>query len=825
MAALAAPARSRDLGHPPLDVVIQFPYGPLYEEVEAELRSQQPKARARGFFDGDVDERTKVRNNILKRRELVQLIRAMGLYVRKVTTQAGGGEYYIKIGGNDDVLMNAAELMQLPMKMDHAADPRDRAAVFRCVRPFRKDQASSFLRASGPSFFDSTNRIRILQYLLEGPKIKGCAEIVFSDLIESGVVLQYFPLHDEGALESLAKKWFGWRWNPLAAMPIDECRNYLGEQVGFYFTFLDTYTRWLAIMALLGIATAAFQYTDRAPPVLVRDPATKMVTSIEPPSYDSWVTAPFCILVACAAALFSVYWTRVEARCRFEWGMRDIDSKERDRPNYISTGAGADKLDAGCFADETTWVGFEENLPPRFFQAWFNKFPREFQEQYVRRKHDNPRHHERVLSVVVTIVCIVFVCVTIFALLGLRAFLNHTYGTLVSGIIVGPSITIFTQLGYWAFNKIARWLTERQNWRKQSSWDNSFVGKIFLFQFVTGYSPYIFIITVKAWELEFTAGAAERCLPAVPNGPPNCMYDLNYALFSIFVFQVLLGNVQENIIPYVKHKFQKWRMVQEKKREAEARGLGLSDALAEIRHDLQLGDEKVSMRRALGATLAEAKRNSFPSDLFEDYAELMLQFGYVTMFAAGFPLSSALALLNNLVEIRSDMFKYLRTMQRPFPTMSQGIGVWNTVLFGMSTAAVISNTFILCFVSNTMNEYFVGFASPTLAKVIVMVIVEHLVLLGQLLIHLNIHAVPKSVRVQAALTDSVETLEKKAAAYVSMLAPSSSGILVMDKKNRLVQYDPSKMGFNPSLTQLVKRKQNTVDPTSGYETPMEDPDR
>lgn len=61
---------------------------------------------------------------------------------------------------------------------------------------------------------------------------------------------------------------------------------------------------------------------------------------------------------------------------------------------------------------------------------------------------------------------------------------------------------------------------------------------------------------------------------------------------------------------------------------------------------------------------------------FDDYLELFLQFGYVFLFSAVFPLAAVFALLNNVIEVRSDAFKLSRVCQRPFGQAVADIGTW-----------------------------------------------------------------------------------------------------------------------------------------------------
>lgn len=51
---------------------------------------------------------------------------------------------------------------------------------------------------------------------------------------------------------------------------------------------------------------------------------------------------------------------------------------------------------------------------------------------------------------------------------------------------------------------------------------------------------------------------------------------------------------------------------------------------------------------------------------FDDYLEMLIQFGHVVLFFPIFPLAATCALINNFIEIRSDAFKLCVAHQRPF---------------------------------------------------------------------------------------------------------------------------------------------------------------
>lgn len=57
-------------------------------------------------------------------------------------------------------------------------------------------------------------------------------------------------------------------------------------------------------------------------------------------------------------------------------------------------------------------------------------------------------------------------------------------------------------------------------------------------------------------------------------------------------------------------------------------------------------------RKQIRFTWADILAKNDPYDTFEDFKEIVIQFGYVMFFASAFPAASSLALLNNVFEIR-----------------------------------------------------------------------------------------------------------------------------------------------------------------------------
>jgi hypothetical protein len=96
-------------------------------------------------------------------------------------------------------------------------------------------------------------------------------------------------------------------------------------------------------------------------------------------------------------------------------------------------------------------------------------------------------------------------------------------------------------------------------------------------------------------------------------------------------------------------------------------------------------------------------------EAFDDYMEIVIQFGYVTLFASAYPLASLVALMANWVEIRSDCIKLAKVCRRPRSFRADGIGMWNSLLSSVVWMSALTNCLIVGFTSDQMKEIFPNF--------------------------------------------------------------------------------------------------------------------
>ncbi len=117
---------------------------------------------------------------------------------------------------------------------------------------------------------------------------------------------------------------------------------------------------------------------------------------------------------------------------------------------------------------------------------------------------------------------------------------------------------------------------------------------------------------------------------------------------------------------------------------------------SELRRALLKTSESNGNTPSHAEDIKESKLNTFDNTV-EDYGELVIQFGYVSLFGLAYPLTAFVFFLNNVIEQRSDLFKYLFIRNRAPAEVAAKIGKWIDTLTFLLQTSIWTNSGILIF--------------------------------------------------------------------------------------------------------------------------------
>ncbi|CAF1336768.1 unnamed protein product [Adineta ricciae] len=322
---------------------------------------------------------------------------------------------------------------------------------------------------------------------------------------------------------------------------------------------------------------------------------------------------------------------------------------------------------------------------------------------------------------------------------------------LLPKILLALVTTAFSDI----YKRVCRWLTERENYREQRVHDDQMIAKLFACSCVNSYFSvfYIAFFTHK-------------------------YIRLSHQLVTIFVMKQFWGNIKEAIVPYIISNARLSVLIQMSKKER-ARYAERKDLNKELKRILDewnnsnmtyaanRTENHEYTRQAVDDTLTDNtlnRRDSTPSfetlslsqaeiecsqpkwpDLYDDYLEMVVQFGYIIFLSTLFPLAAFFSLLNNILEIRTDAFKLCMIYQRPFSQRVKDIGHWQKIMEYMIVAAVIINC-VFCSIRGVFRRLMPDL--PFAAEIFLLVCIEHLLLLLCQIIRSSIDSVPYWIQIQ-----------------------------------------------------------------------------
>uniref|UniRef100_A0AAV2L073 Anoctamin n=1 Tax=Knipowitschia caucasica TaxID=637954 RepID=A0AAV2L073_KNICA len=473
-------------------------------------------------------------------------------------------------------------------------------------------------------FLTLAERQYIVKYELDGVRAQrdirvpgldvGCSiqprDNIWQKLTSAGVIVDTVALHDQEQLKELSRAWYA--GNQLV-QPLDSVHSYFGSSLAFYFSFLDFYTWSLLPPAVIGLTITYFS----------GEVQKEMVESVSGSVAAEEDHSSLGISGHMIQALFSMLWSTVvlelwkrrSASLSYRWGTLHLTERFAEpRPGFHG--------DLGV----NPVTGRVEPL--------FPEWQRDLRMALVS------------VPVVAVFLALVMVGMMVFYWGEVQVKrLHEDWDSLwTQTLIYLPSILhiVYTNVLATVYRTVANVLTEYENHREESAFENHLTGKVLVFTFFNCFAVLFHIAFFK------------QDVPL-----------LRKRLASLLIVTQIINQFTEVVVPFLVDRFIS------------------APNRAESEDDPQ--EDKFRNQGTLPV---------FPG-LFAEYIELLVQFGYLSLFSCVFPLTAVLLLINNLTEIRLDAYKVCKLFCKPFSAPVANMGVWQIAFEVLSFVSVVTNCWLL----------------------------------------------------------------------------------------------------------------------------------
>ncbi|XP_035640455.1 anoctamin-6 isoform X2 [Oncorhynchus keta] len=565
--------------------------------------------------------------------------------------------------------------------------------------PFEKDRLEYFYVKDRDLFFTPSMRSRMAYYILSRApyEVRGnMKKFGVTKLLDGGVYKAAYPLHDcrfnvrskedecPNERYLLYNEWA----HPKSfykMQPLDLIRKYYGEKIGIYFAWLGFYTAMLALAAIVGLGCFIYGYTTQETSTWSKEVCDPLIggnivmcpqcdkectywrlnstceSSKKLCIFDNYGTLVFAVFMAIWVTVFLEFWKRYQAELEYEWDTVEfLEQEEQPRPEY----------EAKCNHERINPVTRAKE-----------KVPYTACGRCIRVSLGIGTVLFWIVLILASVVAIIVYRLAVFFsfstrlqsdLKELEPFKEYVTAQMATSVTASVISFVVIMVLNILYERVAIWITDFELPRTKTDYENSLTLKMFLFQFVNYYSSCFYIAFAKGKVVGYP-GQPVYLLGKYRNeecDPGGCLIELTTQLTVIMGGKAIWNNIQEVLLPWMKNLI--------------------------FRYCTRVGSEKVIPRWEQDYQLQPIGKLG----LFYEYLEMVIQFGFVTLFVASFPLAPVLALVNNLFEIRVDAWKIITQFRRMVPEKAQDIGAWQPILQGVAILAVASNAMIIAFTSD-----------------------------------------------------------------------------------------------------------------------------
>jgi len=486
-----------------------------------------------------------------------------------------------------------------------------------------------------------------------------------------------------------------------------------------YFVFLGFYTKMLIIPSIAGVLTVLYggftTFNDNfnqpsydicdengvgnytmCPDCEVYCPYWKLKDScsISYVAYgtDNYCSIIFSIMMSIWAVLFCEFWKRRQAVTAAEWDVETLEEEEPPLPEFVA------KVEKKVVKRRVI-----RNLQNKIGSSNNDDMDDMYLPGYEKVTRVIGAYSAIVLMLLAVVAAVLGIVLYRLAIVPIvltaaeASGMGRSNASTFTGLVTDTTAALLNLISIdflnWIYGHLTEWLTDREYHRTASEYEASLTFKKFLLTFVNSYANLFYIAFLKGKFFRnpldnssngkgfFHQFRGDECDPA------GCFYELTINLSIILVGSLIKGNAQEIGIPLL----MKWW----KKKQPCKRTKDNKEASPRNRWEL---DYKLDDYGKFG--------------LIEEYLELAIQYGFITLFVGAFPLAPLFALVNNALEIRLDAIKFSVVNRRPISKRAADIGAWTGIIQMITFLAVVSNGWTIAissdFIPHMFYKYFVS---------------------------------------------------------------------------------------------------------------------
>ncbi|KAJ8310954.1 hypothetical protein KUTeg_011493 [Tegillarca granosa] len=231
-----------------------------------------------------------------------------------------------------------------------------------------------------------------------------------------------------------------------------------------------------------------------------------------------------------------------------------------------------------------------------------------------------------------------------------------------------------------------------RNHRTQSQYDDALIIKLFAFQFANSYSSCIYIAFFRG-RFDSVWGVFGLGTEYTDDCSGSCMSQLSVQVFILMLVKPFPKLFKDIILPLLR------RLWRRRPNWCCRCSCSCCCQCCNNKVDQENKDHTSNKKTHLSYINKERMKPSLGDFTLSEYTEKIIQYGFLMLFAASFPLAPLLALLLIAFDIRVDAKRMLWWYRRPVAEIRADIGKWYGILEFVNLCGVISNGFLIAFTS------------------------------------------------------------------------------------------------------------------------------